>query len=187
MTVKLTELSVPLLHPITYWRTAVIIAALGLTIAGVAAGSTPEALAGLEKINLYCGTWRADVQDFDTTYSKAGSSSKIIRNECWANGAFFAVSQIVNGESKALVVYTYDTKTDLYHTFAVLANDGKAGTLIIKGNVWTYPSDYVVKDKTIHLRIVNTFTSPTTIEFKREYSEDGVTWIAMSTGREVKG
>ena len=38
--------------------------------------------------------------------------------------------------------------------------------------------------KPVHMRIVNTFTTPDTIDFKQEYSEDGQKWIAMATGVE---
>jgi hypothetical protein len=35
--------------------------------------------------------------------------------------------------------------------------------------------------KTVHMRIVNTFTTPDTLDFKQEYSEDGQKWVTMAT------
>lgn len=150
---------------------------------------TAEAGKGFGRIALYAGTWKAESEEFDTAYSKAGKSSKTIRNECWTRDGFFACVQNIDGVSKVLVVFTYDKTQDIYHSYAIPVDGEKAspgGTLVIKGNVWTYPSEYQVKDKTVHLRVINVITSPTIIDFRREYSEDGINWTTMSTGHEVK-
>ncbi|MGH8378473.1 MAG: hypothetical protein ACRER7_05915, partial [Gammaproteobacteria bacterium] len=86
-------------------------------------------------------------------------------------------------------VYTYDAKSCLYHVQSVpLGGDdpGPAGTLIIKGNVWTFPWEYQDQGKTVYFRVVNVFMTPNTIEYRQEFSTDKVHWTVMAKGHEVK-
>lgn len=145
--------------------------------------------AGLQRLSAYQGTWDATVQDFDTAYSKAGTSHRTILNECWTSVAFFACGQIVDGKPKALIVYTYDPSRDIYHTYEIPADGGPpsgGGTLMIKGSTWEYPSKFTYKGRSLQVRVINEFVSPSKINFRRQYSEDGHSWITISKGAESK-
>jgi hypothetical protein len=143
---------------------------------------------GIDAIRAYQGTWKMEVEHFDTAHSKAGKDSSTLVNDCWKSGEFYACHQIVNGESKALLVFTYDPKAKTYATYPIML-DGRAaghGKLVIEGNVWTYPWEDTENGTTTRFRVVNTFTSPKTIEFRQEYSTDDKNWTLMARGTEVK-
>ena len=152
-----------------------------------AAASAP---AGLDKIAAYAGTWKGQTEKFNTSYSKAGRETDTIHNDCWRSGDFYVIHQTVNGKpAPVLSVYTYDAKADLYHVNSVPTDGGDpgpAGTLIIKGNVWTYPWEYKHDGKTTYFRVVNTWSSPRAIEYRQEYSSDKVHWTLMAKGVEHK-
>ena len=146
--------------------------------------------AGLDKIAAYDGTWKGETEHFNTPYSKAGHETATIHNDCWRSGDFYVIHQTVNGKPQAVLsVYTYDAKADLYHVYGVPVNGddpGAAGKLIIKDNVWTFPWEYNDKGKTIYFHVVNVFTTPTTIEYRQEFSADKIHWTVMAKGYEAK-
>jgi hypothetical protein len=61
-----------------------------------------------------------------------------------------------------------------------------AGKMMVSGNTWTFPWEITNNGKTVHFRVVNTFTAPDEIRYAKEYSEEGQHWIAMESGREIK-
>ena len=143
---------------------------------------------GIDAIQAYAGTWKTEMEHFNTAYSKAGKESTTLQNDCWKSGEFYACHQIVNGESKALIVFTYDSTTKAYTTYPIML-DGRAaghGKLVIEGKVWTYPWEDSENGKTTYFRVVNTFTAPNRIEFQQEYSTDQKSWTLMAKGSEVK-
>lgn len=158
-----------------------------LALATAMAGAAPVA-AGLDKIAVYAGTWKTTTQHFATPYSKAGRENATLRNDCWRSAGFYACDQFVNGASRALIVFIYDAKHDLYHSYAIPAGSGRvfAGTLIIKGNRWTYPNEYTNHGKTVYFRTVNVFSKPDSIEYRQEFSTDKVRWTVMAKGTEHK-
>lgn len=152
-----------------------------------AAASAP---AGLDKIAAYAGTWKGQTEKFSTPYSTAGRETDTIHNDCWRSGDFYVIHQTVNGKpAPVLSVYIYDANADLYHVYGVPMNGddpGAAGKLIIKGNVWIFPWEYNNKGKTVYFRVVNVFTTPKTIEYRQEFSNDKVHWTLMAKGTEIK-
>ena len=159
---------------------------LTLTLLSVPASAvSPQ---GLDKLAAYSGTWHTEMRRLDTPFSKAGSESATLKNDCWRSAGFYACSQFVNGESKALLVFLYDPAADRYTSHPIPAGGGEVrpGTLIIKGNVWTFPWDDTEGGKTTHFRVVNTWRSPESIDFRQEYSTDGVHWTLMADGREAR-
>lgn len=143
---------------------------------------------GLDKIAAYAGTWKTETGHFDTPYSKAGKDSATIRNDCWRSGNYYACHQYVNGDSKALLVFTYDAKSDTYTVYPI-STGGDAvqpGKLIIHGNVWTFPWETRGKDKTTYFRVVNIFTAVDTISYRQEFSTDNAHWFPMAQGYEKK-
>ena len=58
-----------------------------------------------------------------------------------------------------------------------------SGTVIIKGNLWTYPGGFERDGKKIEVRTTNDFSVANTEIFKTEFSEDGgAHWTAMLQG-----
>ncbi|MDE2235828.1 MAG: hypothetical protein KGL13_00455 [Gammaproteobacteria bacterium] len=143
---------------------------------------------GLGKLAAYAGTWKTEVGHFDTPYSKTGTDSAILKNDCWRSGGFYACHQYVNGESKALLVFTYDAKERVYSVYPVVADGGavQPGKLIIHGNVWTFPWELQEKGRTVYFHVINIFTATDTIEYREEYSMDNLHWYPMAQGYDKK-
>jgi len=141
---------------------------------------------GIEKIMAYKGTWKIETEHFKTRFSDAGKESSTLRNDCWRSGGFFVCDQFVNGESKDLIVFTYDAKDDTYNSYSVPADGGGGGSgkLLIKDDIWTFPWERNEDGKSYHFRVVNVFTAPGTIEYRQEYSEDEVHWTLTAKGLE---
>ena len=162
----------------------IIATLVGLLPAATVAAS-PQ---GLDKVMSYAGTWKTDTRRLDTPYGKAGHDSAVLQNDCWRSGGYFACRQIVNGDSKALLVFTYDAKTDRYASYPIVPGGGAVhpGILIIQGDTWTFPWDDTESGKTTHFRVVNVWSSPDSIEFRQEYSTDGQHWTLIAEGREQR-
>jgi len=156
-----------------------------LPVLALAADGAPQ---GLDKVMAYAGTWKTETRHLDTPYSKAGNTSMLLRNDCWRSAGFLACDQIVDGDSKALLVFMYDAKGDVYASYPITAgsSDVRPGKLIIKDKVWTFPWDNTADGKTIHFRVVNTWSSADSIEFRQEYSADGEHWTLMAEGHETR-
>ena len=143
---------------------------------------------GIDKILAYQGTWKIETEHFDTRFSKAAKESSTLRNDCWRSAGYFVCDQFVNGESKDLIVFTYDAKNDIYNSYSVPAEGGGggAGKLKIEGNVWTFPWEDTREGKTIYFHVLNTFKAPGVIEYRQEFSEDKVHWTVTARGVEHK-
>ena len=165
------------------WMGSVVLAGICLTEAGGFAQT-----AGIDAMQAYAGTWKTHMEHFDTAYSKAGKESSTLRNECWKSGGYYVCDQFLNGESKALIVFTYSDKDKTYTTYPIMpgGNPAGKGKLVIEGNVWTYPWENTENSKTTYFRVVNTFTAPNKIEFRQEFSTDKQNWTLMAKGSEVK-
>jgi hypothetical protein len=161
-------------------------AAIAICSAGAAAQKTDAQ--GIEKIAAYAGTWAVDIQHVETPYSKAGHDHNTLRNDCWRSGPYFACNQYVDGDSKALLVFTCDAKADRYTSYPVPEDGNEAGkdALLIRGNTWTYPWETKDGGKTTSFRVVNTWVKPDEIEFRQEFSVDNVKWSEMAHGLEKR-
>jgi len=150
--------------------------------------ATTAAPAGLDKIALYHGTWKLVAEHFDTPYSKASHEETTVRNDCFRSAGFYTCNQFVNGESKAMLVFTYDAKADVYTSHVVPAEGGEGGSgkLLIKDNVWTFPWENTENGKTTYFRVVNVITSNDAIEYRMEFSADREHWTAMAKGHEQR-
>lgn len=143
---------------------------------------------GLDRITVYAGTWHTQAEHYATPYSKAGKETGTLHNDCWRGRAFYACEQIVDGQSKALVVFVYDAAKGSYVTHPIPA-DGSAGgdgTLTIDGDRWTFPWQFSDHGKTVYARVVNVFHGRDRIDYRQEYSLDQVHWTPMATGRETR-
>jgi len=148
-----------------------------------------DASQGLDRIAAYAGSWQTSMHQLDTPYSKAGDESHLLRNDCWRSAGFYACDQIVDGISQALLVFLYDAKTGNYSSYPIPAGGApqvQPGRLDIAGDTWTFPWDVTAQGKTTHFRVVNVWRSPDSIEFRQEYSADGIHWTLMAEGQEVR-
>lgn len=160
--------------------------AVGLAVASVVHAGEPV---GLDKLKAYAGSWQGEIHHVDTPFSKAGAESMALRNDCWRTDLYYVCEQIVGGEPKVLLVFTYDAKTDTYTSRPIPADGGPAGSgeLRIQGSVWTFPWTGTDKQgKTVYFHVLNTWSSPDRIEFRQEYSTDNAHWTVMATGRETR-
>src|ERR1700751_444499 len=94
---------------------------LAFTLLVLTAETSRAQAAGIDAIRAYAGTWKTEMEHLDTPYSKAGKESATLQNDCWMSGEFYACHQIVNGEPKALIVFTYDPNTKTYATYPIMA------------------------------------------------------------------
>jgi len=158
---------------------------LAFALAADAAGATDDS--PIARIAAYQGTWTTTIVHYKTAYSRARTETSRVRNDCWRSAEYYTCHQFVNGASAALIVYTYDPKVALYHTHVVVggAAPAPAGDLQIAGATWTYPwRDRDEHGRQLDVRIVNTFRSPRTIEFRQEVSTDHVHWTRTADGTE---
>ena len=143
---------------------------------------------GLDRIAVYAGTWHTQAEDYATPYSKAGTETGVLHNDCWRGRAFYTCEQIVDGQPKALIVFQRGKDDDHYVTHALPA-DGSAGgdgTLIVAGGRWTFPWQFGDHGKTVYARTVNVFSGRDRIDYRQEYSYDQVHWTPMAKGTETR-
>jgi len=151
-------------------------------------GQPQQATAGIDAIMAYNGTWKVEGERFATAYSDAGKEESTLRNECWKSGAYVACNQFVNGDSKVLLVFTYDDKQKMYTSYPIPQNGNAvtAGRLQIIGNIWTFPWQVTQGPNITFFHVVNVFTSGDHIEYAQEFSTDNVHWTTMAKGNETK-
>src|SRR5271165_4628168 len=78
---------------------------------------------GIDKLSAYAGTWKTETEHFDTKFSKARKDSTTLRNDCWRSGGYYCCHQFVDDKAAALIVYTYNEKSDAYKSY-VIPSDG---------------------------------------------------------------
>ena len=85
------------------------------------------------------------------------------------------------------MVFTYNSKDDVYKCYPIAADCGGAGSgkLVIKDNVWTFPWEDKDAQGKIYFQVVNVFSAPGTIEY-RQFSRDQTHWTVMANGHEKK-
>jgi hypothetical protein len=164
---------------------------LGLTAARAevpaAATATPAAQGGLDVLAAYAGPWHVEIHFLETPYSHARDTAYKLRNDCWRSAGFYACDQFVDGQSKVLVVYSYDS-TRGYSSFPIPAGTDQVhvGHLDIQDKVWTFPWKVAKDGKTTYFHVINTWDSPDSIQFRQEYSADGQQWTLMAQGHETR-
>ena len=153
--------------------------------AGSASSGQPQ---GLDLLKAYAGHWKSEIHYLDTPYSKQGDTAYDLRNDCWRSAGYYACDQFVGGESKALLVFTWDPQHG-YLSYPITPGSGDtvhAGPLIVAGSVWTFPWQLLKDGKTTYFHVLNTWSTPDRIEFRQEYSADGKQWTLMAEGHETR-
>lgn len=144
--------------------------------------------AATRKLGAFVGKWQSQGAFFDTPYSKAGKVTSSIDCGWSANGDFLICEQMITdsgGKHTQLSIYSYNSKEGNY-TISSMAGPGKQpwnGTVIIEGNIWTYPGGFEANGKKVKVRTINDFSVAGTETFKTEMSEDdGAHWIITLQG-----
>jgi hypothetical protein len=148
----------------------------------------PTAPTGIDVIWAYAGVWKVETEHLDTAQSKAGHESATLRNACWKDGGYLACNQYVDGDSKILIVFTFNAKDNAYTSYQIPLGGGAAGSgkLLIDGKVWTFPWEVTEGAKTTYFRVVNVFDAPDRIQYRQEFSTDKVHWTVTAKGTETK-
>jgi hypothetical protein len=136
----------------------------------------------------YAGVWKVETDHFDTAFSKVSHESSTLKNVCWKSGGYVVCNQLVNGESKVLLVFTYVEKQNSYTTYQIPQGGGEPGSgkLFIDGNTWEFPWRVTGPDKITYFRVVNVFVTPDQIEYRQEFSIDKEHWTVIAKGTEKK-
>lgn len=160
---------------------------LGAVAAIGAAPPKPVGQNSIATVSLYSGAWRTHIVHYKTKYSRARVETSMLKNDCWRSEGYFACDQIVDGISRALLVFTYDDKSDIFHSHVIpVEGAASTGTLVVKANVWTFPWEDKDGSRAVHLRVVNTFLSDDEIQYRQEYSFDRLHWVVTATGDEQR-
>lgn len=142
---------------------------------------------GVDAIWAYAGVWKIQMDHVDTPYSKASHEESTLKNDCWKSGTYVACRQIVNGDPKVLIVFTCkDEHNCASYRIPPDGGDPGSGKVLLDGKTWTFPWSTTEAGKTTYFRVVNVWSSATTIEFRQEFSTDEQHWTAMATGHEIK-
>ena len=166
-------------------RALPLAAALLLSFAAYGAATQPKDVTVFAR---YAGTWRMELTHAQTPYSKPSTEKMTVRNDCWRSEVFYVCDQIIDGTPKALIVFFYNAEEHTYGSFPITAHSDNVhpGEVLVDGNTITFPWQINDNGKTVYMRIVNTFTTQDTIDFRQEYSEDNTHWLPMATGVERK-
>src|ERR1700739_1596847 len=104
------------------FSSSIWIGMMALCVLGAAAQAPEQPPAGVDAIMAYAGTWKVHGEHFTTAYSQAGKEDRTLRNDCWKSGAYVACNQYVDGESKVLLVFTYNDTTKTYTSYPIPQN-----------------------------------------------------------------
>jgi hypothetical protein len=135
--------------------------------------------AGLDKLKVLSGTWKSGGQAYDTEFSKAAKDTSTLHNDCWQSGEFYAFDQIVDGVSRALIIFSFNTKDGTCNNYAIQTGGAPArpgGIVTIAGNTWTYGARTDPEERLPFFRTVNVFDGDSTIHYKLEFTRDNKTW-----------
>jgi hypothetical protein len=170
---------------------AILLLCSAAAAAFVPAGQKPSENKEIAKLGAFLGKWNTTGEMKDTPYSKASAPASITDCNWSANRGFLICDQRIQtaaGVRNDLSIYTYNEKNREFAFFGVSRDDPepRATKLTIEGDLWTYSSDETDGSKRIHFRTTNQFTSPDTVVWRSEYSEDGSHWILMGEGKDAR-
>lgn len=164
-----------------------LLLAAALAVSALATAADAPAPTALDRLNVFAGTWKSDIQNFKTPYSEESTGSSTLVNQCWKTGAFFICNQTVDGVSRALLVFTFKGG-DTYNEAEISADSGRSanGTLLVDGGVWTFPGQFHKLGQVVYVRTVNIYNDNDSLDFREEFSTDQQTWTVMSKGHETR-
>jgi hypothetical protein len=171
-----------------FWLCVIVVASW----AAIAQTGAIDPHAATQKLGAYIGRWESEGAFADTPFSKAGKVTSSLECRWSPQGDFMVCEQLItdpNGKRIQLSIYSYNSKDGNY-TISSMASPGSQpwnGTVMIQGDVWTYPGGFEAKGKKIQTRTTNDFSVPGIQSFKSEFSDDGgAHWTQMLQGKARK-
>lgn len=153
-----------------------------------AAATVPcAATAGpLDELNRFAGTWQSQGTFVDGPYQKAGTATATTTCAWSIDGQFMICQQSVtlNGRHDTdLGIYTYDAAGSAYRFYNVHASRTTSATIAVNGDTIAYPFTFNDNGKSVTIRTMNVWKSPTMYTWRTEFSTDGgATWALMGSG-----
>ena len=153
---------------------------------------TSPIYADVNALGAFLGMWEGKGTSKDSAYSKAGPNSAQTNCNWSPNHGFLVCDQIVHlpdgVTQNDLSIYTYNETDHSYAFYGLSKNNSRVRTpkLTIEEKRWTYSGEFEDHGKKIRFRTINDFTSPTTVTYRAEYSEDGTHWTLMSEGTNTR-
>lgn len=163
---------------------------VGLAFSGCVAAqnSSADPQSPTGKLGVFVGKWQSEGAFLDTPYSKAGKVTSEIDCSWSPQHNFLICEQAITdstGKHTQLSIFSYNGKEGSYAVSSVAGPGAKPwnGTVIIDGNIWTYPGGYEANGKKITIKTTNDFSVPGTETFKTQFSDDGgVHWVTTLQG-----
>ena len=166
----------------------VLIIAIAFSATEIAQTAGTDDQTATKKLGVFVGKWQSEGRMVETPFSHADKISSSIECRWSPQGNFLICEQMITdsaGKHNQLSIYSYNSKDGNY-SISSMAGPGKQpwnGTVIINGNVWTYPGSFEAKGKKVEIRTTNDFSVPDTETFKTEFSDDGgAHWIVTLQG-----
>jgi hypothetical protein len=160
-----------------------------LVLALVLTAATGPAVAGaapLDELNRFAGTWQSQGTFVDTPYQKAGNATATTTCAWSIDGEFMICQQSANlngTHDSALGIYSYDSTAQAYRFDNVHTARSTSTTVTVDGDTVTYPFTFSDNGKSVTIRTLNVWKSPTMYTWRTEYSTDGgATWSLMGSG-----
>ncbi len=162
--------------------------AIAVALAQNTPSGTADVAAATKKLGVFVGKWKSEGNFFETAYSHVGHVTSGIHCRWSPQGNFLVCEQQIidsSGQHIQLSIFSYNEKEGNY-TISSMAGPGKQpwnGTVIINGNIWTYPGGFEVNGKKVERRTINDFSVSGMEQFKTEFSDDGgAHWTKMLEG-----
>jgi hypothetical protein len=166
------------------WFLAFVLVAFG----GIANSADDQDAA--KKLGVLVGKWESEATVSESRFSHADKLSSSMECRWSPQSDFLICEQLItdsSGKHTQLSIYSYNAKKTNYIISTVTGpgNEPMNGTVMIKGNIWTYPGSYepLIGKKTL-VRTINDFSVSGTDSFKTEFSDDdGAHWTVTLQGK----
>lgn len=166
------------------------VACLSFLLFGAASAQPARVLTGdgLQKLNVFLGTWKAE-SVVDAAHPAAVSATYTCQ---WSpNGRYLVADQLVNNNGKEtnnLSVYSYNADKGDY-TLSLVGIPGMQPFsigVVARGDTLFYNSEFMNGGKKVYNRTLNIFSSTESYVYKIQFSDDGVNWRTDGQGKAAK-
>ncbi len=144
----------------------------------------------LKKLDYFTGTWAMDGDVKPGPMGPGGKNTGTSKYE-WMDGNYFMTSQGgysgAMGTGKETAYYGYDAnkKVYTYDSFST-AGEHNIATGTFDADTWTWLFDIPMGNSTGKGRFVMKVASPTSYNYKLEFSQDGTNWNLIMDGKATK-
>lgn len=158
------------------------------TCPSFAQSSTIDLHAATQKLEVFVGKWQSEGTRPETAFSHADKISSSIDCRWSPQGNFLICEQSITdsgGNHTQLSIFSYNSKDGNYAISSIAGPGNKPwnGTVLIQGNIWTYPGSFEANGKKVEVRTTNDFSVPGVESFKTEFSDDGgAHWVVTLQG-----